>query len=228
MTSSLVRSPVVPAQKRKGNSRQWVSTQARIAAAEAARRKAQRRRRLLIGGGGGVAAILLLAFALTREGKSSVSTAAASTTSIPGTSTPAVESAAGKPCVALVDPLPPGAPAVPVQVGTPPTQLVKQDLITGTGAVVQVTDTITVNYIGVSCSTGKIFDSSYSRNEPATFPLTDVIQGWTDGIPGMQVGGQRLLGIPSDQAYGPRGSPPDIAPDETLWFVVEVVDAQPG
>ena len=216
----------MPAQKRKGNSRQWVSTQARIAAAEAARRKAQRRQRLLIGGGGAVVAILLLAFALTREGKSKVATASSSTTSTPTTSTPTVESAAGKPCVATADPLPAGAPEVPVVVGAPPAQLVKQDLIAGTGPVVQATDTITVNYIGVSCSTGKIFDSSYSRNQPATFPLSGVIQGWTDGITGMQVGGQRLLGIPPEEAYGTSGRPPDIAPDETLWFVVEVLDAK--
>jgi peptidylprolyl isomerase len=216
----------VPAQKRKGNSRQWVSTQARIAAAQAARRKAQRRKRLLFGTGAAVVASLLVAFALTRDGKSNVVTASASTA--PGDSTPAVDSAAGKPCLATVDPLPAGAPEVPVVVGPPPTQLLMQDLITGTGAEVKPTDTVTVNYIGVSCSTGKIFDSSYARNDPATYPLTDVITGWTDGIPGMHVGGQRLLGIPPDQAYGTSGSPPDIAPDETLWFVVEVLDAQPG
>jgi peptidylprolyl isomerase len=85
-----------------------------------------------------------------------------------------------------------------------------------------------VHYIGVSCSTGKIFDSSYERNQPATFSLTGVIKGWTDGIPGMQVGGQRLLVIPPDQGYGERGSPPDILPGETLSFVVEVVDTKPA
>jgi peptidylprolyl isomerase len=88
-------------------------------------------------------------------------------------------------------------------------------------------DTVTVNYIGVSCSTGKIFDSSYSRNQPATFPLSGVIKGWTDGIPNMKVGGQRLLGIPPDQGYGSQGQPPTIAPNETLWFVVEVLDTKP-
>ena len=91
---------------------------------------------------------------------------------------------------------------MPVQVGPPPTTLVKQDLKEGTGAVVAAGDTVTVNYIGVACSTGKIFDSSYSRGQPATFGLGQVIKGWTDGIPGMKVGGQRLLGIPADQAYG--------------------------
>ena len=60
------------------------------------------------------------------------------------------------------------------------------------------------------------------------FSLSGVIPGWTNGIPGMQVGGQRLLGIPPDQGYGAQGSPPDIAPGETLWFVVEIVDTKPG
>jgi peptidylprolyl isomerase len=121
-------------------------------------------------------------------------------------------SAAGRPCVAVADPLPAGAPAVPVKVGPPPTQLVKEDLKPGTGATVAPGSSVTVNYIGVACSTGKIFDSSYERNQPASFSLTGVIKGWTDGIPGMQVGGQRLLGIPPDQGYGERGSPPDILP----------------
>jgi FKBP-type peptidyl-prolyl cis-trans isomerase len=86
--------------------------------------------------------------------------------------------------------------------------------------------TVTVNYIGVACSTGKIFDSSYSRNQSISFPLGQVIKGWQDGIPGMKVGGQRLLGIPAAQAYGSAGRPPDIGPDEPLWFVVEVLDAK--
>ena len=139
---------------------------------------------------------------------------------------PADESVAGKPCVPLADPLPPGAPNVPVKVGPPPTRLIIEDLKEGTGATVSPTDTVTVNYIGVSCSSGKIFDSSYSRNQPATFPLTGVIKGWTDGIPNMKVGGQRLLGIPPDQAYGPQGRPPTIGQNETLWFVVEVLDTK--
>jgi peptidylprolyl isomerase len=112
-----------------------------------------------------------------------------------------------------------------VQVGAPPTELVRTDLKPGTGAPVAPGATVTVNYIGVSCSTGKIFDTSYGK-QPATFPLTQVIKGWTDGIPGMNVGGQRLLGIPAEQAYGAAGRPGTIAPDEPLWFVVEVLDAK--
>ena len=87
---------------------------------------------------------------------------------------------------------------------------------------------MTVNYIGVACSTGKIFDSSYKNGQPATFSLGTVIKGWTDGIPGMKVGGRRVLGIPPDQAYGANGFAPDIGPNEALWFVVEVVDVQPA
>lgn len=165
--------------------------------------------------------IAIALFVATRGGGSSKTSTSTSTTLAAG-------SAAGKPCVAVSDPLPAGAPDVPVKIGAPPTQLVSQDLKVGTGATVGANDTVTVNYIGVSCSTGKIFDSSYSRNQPATFPLSGVIKGWTDGIPNMKVGGQRLLGIPPDQGYGAEGQPPDIAPDETLWFVVEVLDTKPS
>jgi peptidylprolyl isomerase len=147
-----------------------------------------------------------------------------STTSAPTTST-RLPSARGKPCVAVASPLPAGAPAVPVQTGPPPTALVKKDLKVGTGAVVAAGATLTVDYIGVSCSTGKIFDSSYSRGQPATFPLGQVIPGWQQGLPGMRVGGERLLGIPPDQAYGSAGQG-EIAPDETLWFVVHVRSAK--
>lgn len=173
----------------------------------------------------GVLVIAIVGAAAFVGGGSSSST---TTTTIPldslATTTTAAESAAGKPCVALADPLPPGAPDVPIDVGPPPTALVKRDLKEGTGAEVVASNTLSVHYIGVSCSTGKIFDSSYSRGEPANFPLANVIQGWQQGIPGMKVGGQRLLGIPSDLAYGPAGRP-GIAPDESLWFVVEVLSA---
>jgi peptidylprolyl isomerase len=149
----------------------------------------------------------------------------ASSTSSP--STPALASAEGKPCVAVSGPLPPGAPEVPVKVGPPPTELVVEDLTPGTGAAATASSTVVADYVGVSCSTGKIFDSSYSTGQAATFPLANVIPGWQQGIPGMKVGGTRLLGIPAELAYG--ANPPDgsgIAPDEPLWFVVVLRDAQ--
>ena len=195
-------------------------------AREAALAKAQARRSRAIRLAIGAAAFLALVFFLSTRGDDYSTDVATTNSTAPPASGSA--SAAGKPCVAVADPLPAGAPAVPVKLGPPPTSLIKEDLKPGTGATVAPGSSVTVNYIGVSCSTGKIFDSSYQRNQPASFSLTGVIKGWTDGIPGMQVGGQRLLGIPADQGYGERGSPPDILPGETLWFVVEVVDAKPA
>jgi peptidylprolyl isomerase len=139
----------------------------------------------------------------------------------------AMPSAAGKPCVAESAPLPAGAPAVPVEVGPAPTQLVTKDLQAGTGETVSPGANITVDYVGVSCSTGKVFDTSYGK-QPATFSLDGVIPGWTKGIPGMKVGGTRLLGIPASDAYGATGSPPVIAPDEALWFVVQLKAITPA
>ena len=186
---------------------------------EEARRRGRRRRWEIASGGLVLAIVVALVFVIRSNSKNSASPATTTTTA---TSAP-VPSAAGKPCVAVADPLPARAPAVPVKVGPPPKTLVKRDLKVGTGAVVKAGATVTVNYIGVACSTGKIFDSSYKSGQPAPFPLTQVIKGWTDGIPGMKVGGERLLGIPPDQGYGKDGSGPLIAPDETLWFVVSVL-----
>ena len=146
------------------------------------------------------------------------------------TSTTLAGSVAGKPCVAVVDPLPEGAPNVDVVVGPPPTSLVIKDLTEGTGEVVPAGATITADYIGVACTTGKIFDSSFSRGEATQFSLNQVIPGWQEGIPGMKVGGRRLLGIPGDKAYGPGGNAQaGIAPDQPLWFVVDVksIDTAP-
>ena len=136
------------------------------------------------------------------------------------------QSVAGEPCVPVGGALPDGAPMVPVKVGPPPTKLVAEDLKPGTGPVVTIEQTLSVNYIGVACSTGKVFDSSYEAGQPVSFPLNGVIKGWQEGIPGMKVGGQRLLGIPPNLGYEDQGSGPDIAPGETLWFVVEVLDAK--
>ncbi len=201
-------------------------------AALAAERRRQRLIRRIIWAGVaiiGVGFVIVLVNRLSDDDGSTVASSVTTTTFVPtATSTVATPtgSAAGKPCVPVADPLPAGAPEIPVEVGPPPAALVTKDLKVGTGAPVPAGATITVNYIGAACSTGKIFDSSYSRNQPATFPLSGVIKGWTDGIPGMNVGGQRLLGIPADQAYGAQGRPPDIAPDEPLWFVVEVTEVK--
>jgi peptidylprolyl isomerase len=130
-------------------------------------------------------------------------------------------SAAGAPCVAAQQ-IPEGAPDVPVKEGAPPTELLVEDLTAGDGAEVAEGSTVTVNYIGVSCSTGAVFDESYTGGQPITFGLDQVIPGWSQGLVGMKVGGTRLLGIPPDLAYGDTGAGGAIGPGETLWFVVEL------
>jgi len=156
--------------------------------------------------------------AATSTTSTTASTASTATTS----TTPKAESAAGKPCVALSELPPPNAPTVDIPLGTPPTTLQITDVKTGTGPAVTATDKVTVNYLGVSCSTGAIFDESYTRGQPATFGLNQVIPGWTEGLQGMQAGGIRQLVIPPEKGYGSSGQGLKIAPDETLIFVVEL------
>ncbi len=103
-----------------------------------------------------------------------------------------------------------------------PTELQVTDLCTGEGNEVTTSDTVTVNYVGVGYKSQQEFDSSYARGEPATFSLSQVIPGWTQGVAGMKPGGARLLRIPADLAYGAQGSPPSIQPDEALAFIVEL------
>ena len=145
----------------------------------------------------------------------------ASTTSTTASTVPAAQPAQ-KDCVDLADPLPDGAPDVPVKVGPAPTTLIIEDLTPGTGAEAVAASSVTVDYIGVACSTGVIFDDSYSRGEAATFGLEQVIAGWTQGLLGMKVGGRRLLGIPSELAYKEAGGGEKIGPNEALWFVVDL------
>jgi peptidylprolyl isomerase len=117
-------------------------------------------------------------------------------------------------------------PTVEVPDGPPPEELETSDVTEGGGAEAATGDTVTVEYVGVSYSSGEEFDSSWERPEPFSFQLGagEVIPGWDQGIVGMKVGGRRQLVIPPDLAYGKQGSPPAIGPDETLVFVVDLVD----
>jgi peptidylprolyl isomerase len=195
--------------KSKGD-RQQAVRRARVAAAAAAERRHDRRRWWIavVAIGVLVLAVVCGAFVSNKGGSSKASSASPS----------------GQQCVAMADTPPAGAPYVPVHVGPAPTQLVSEELRGGTGtAAVQPGDTVTVNYIGVNCRDGKIFDDTYSNGQPASgVSLGDTIPGWQQGIPGMKVGEQRLLGIPPDLAYGAAGRP-GIEANATLWFVVELV-----
>jgi peptidylprolyl isomerase len=121
---------------------------------------------------------------------------------------------------------PAGVPTVTVAAtATAATELGSLDLVAGDGATVALGATVEVNYCGIGLSSRTMFDSSWARGAPAAFPLDPggLIQGWIDGLPGMKVGGERLLLIPGSLGYGagpPQGS--GIEPDETLIFIVQV------
>lgn len=115
-----------------------------------------------------------------------------------------------------------GIPEISVEGVAAPTALVSQDLIKGTGPEVKETDTLTVNYVGVALAGGKVFDSSFDRGEKATFPLTGVIKGWTQGLAGKTVGSRVLLVIPKDLAY-PDATAASGQPEGDLVFVVDIL-----
>jgi peptidylprolyl isomerase len=103
-------------------------------------------------------------------------------------------------------------------------ELKKIDVVEGTGEEVQPGATITAHYTGAVAATGTIFQSSKDFGGPISFGLNQVIKGWTDGVPGMKVGGTRRLLIPADQAYGatpPPGS--GIPANAALVFDIELV-----
>jgi FKBP-type peptidyl-prolyl cis-trans isomerase FklB len=97
----------------------------------------------------------------------------------------------------------------------------------GTGTKPTASDVVTVNYAGTLVN-GKEFDSSYTRGEPATFPVNGVIAGWTEALQMMPKGSTWMLYIPSSLAYGEQGMPPVIGPNETLIFKVELLDVKKG
>jgi len=96
-----------------------------------------------------------------------------------------------------------------------------QVVVMGDGAKPAATDTVTVHYRGMLLN-GEEFDSSYSRNEPTTFQLNQVIPGWTEGVQLMPVGSKFKFFIPPNLAYGPNGGGP-IGPNATLVFEVELL-----
>src|SRR5690606_4166000 len=97
------------------------------------------------------------------------------------------------------------------------------DIEVGTGEEVKPGASVTAHYTGALVKNGKIFQSSHDFGEAVTFSLNQVIKGWTDGVPGMKVGGTRRLIIPADQAYGSNSPAPNIPANSDLVFDIDLM-----
>ena len=105
-----------------------------------------------------------------------------------------------------------------------PTELVVEDIVVGDGAEAQPGGYVEVHYVGVDYETNQEFDSSWGRGQSIEFPLTGLIAGWQEGIPGMKVGGRRKLIIPPEKAYGPAGGAHPLS-GRTLVFIIDLIRA---
>ena len=117
-------------------------------------------------------------------------------------------------------------PTINIPAGNAPAELVKNDLIVGTGDEAVSGRNVSVHYVGVAWSNGRQFDASWDRNEPFEFRLGagQVISGWDEGVAGMRIGGRRELTIPPHMGYGSRGDGGVIKGNETLIFVVDLLN----
>ena len=118
-----------------------------------------------------------------------------------------------------------GTPTIAKPSGAEPQKLRTQVLVQGDGQEVKATDTVVANYVGVRWEDGKVFDSSYEKGAPASFPLDNVIEGWKQGLKGQKVGSRVLLAVPTDKAYGTKKQLKDDSqyPAGALVFVVDVL-----
>jgi peptidylprolyl isomerase len=155
-------------------------------------------------------------------------TTAAPATTAPSTA-PAGPNNGAIPAIPAADRSPAGtpgkAPTVKVPSGKPPTQLESADLIVGTGATAEAGNRITAQYVLATYSSGRVIQSSWT-GQPFQFTLGErqVIPGWDMGLIGMQAGGRRELIVPPSQGYGDSSPGPGIAANDTLVFVVDVLN----
>jgi peptidylprolyl isomerase len=196
-------------------------------------RARRRRRNTIVGTTVGTLAVIgglvfLLLHVLGGNDKSKVDAKASPSTppSASPTASPSTSPPPTGPC-APIKPNPPakGQPTIPPVSGPRPATLKVKDVKIGNGKVAKAGSSLSVSYIGVSCSNGQVFDATYKDGgKPFTVsPLgtAGVIAGWNQGLIGVRAGGVRELIIPPSLGYGPHGSGP-IAPNETLIFLVTV------
>lgn len=167
---------------------------------------------------------LLAVFALLTRGNGNDSTDTAAAPAASSTTLAPTTTVALKPAAAISS-----KPKVDVPAGPPPKELQKTDLVVGTGPEVTAGSNVAVNYVGVSWSTKKEFDTSWGKAPYAVENVgqAGVIQGWNEGLIGMKEGGRRRLVIPAAKAYGATGYGGVIGPNETLVFVVDAVKVTP-
>ncbi len=113
-------------------------------------------------------------------------------------------------------------PHIDLSDGPAPHDLVVEDLQIGEGAEAVPGGMVEVHYVGVDFETGEEFDSSWDRGESFEFPLSGLIAGWQEGIPGMRVGGRRKLTIPPEKAYGPASTGQQLS-GRTLVYIIDLI-----
>ena len=121
-----------------------------------------------------------------------------------------------------------GEPSVTIPEGDVPLEFALATVLTGDGAVVGGGDVVVVHYHGVNWNTGEVFDSSWSRGEPSSFPTGGVIPGFRDGLVDQTVGSRVIIVIPPELGYGPSGGTGDgsIGAEDTIVFVVDILGVQ--
>lgn len=112
-------------------------------------------------------------------------------------------------------------------VTTLPSGLQYKVIKSGTGKTPKATDKVTTHYRGTLID-GTVFDSSYDRKEPTTFPVNGVIKGWTEALQLMKEGDQWQLFVPAQLGYGERGAGGKIGPNATLIFEIELIKVEPA
>jgi FKBP-type peptidyl-prolyl cis-trans isomerase len=118
------------------------------------------------------------------------------------------------------------APVISAGPDTPGPSLLTRDLVVGTGTDAPAASTVRIQYVGALYTTGKVFDSTWSRGaKPATFGLKQVVPGFAQGIVGMKIGGRREIVIPPSLGYGSKTNGP-IPGDSTLVFIVDLLGVQ--
>jgi peptidylprolyl isomerase len=186
------------------------------------------RRRWALAGLLGAAGALALTACSSSPSNSSNASSVSGSTSTTRITTPAGGALVAIGPIATADRSPAGtfgtAPTVTVPSGAPPAHLESADLITGTGAPAEPGDSVTVQYVLATYSTGKVVQSSWT-SQPYTFTLGEgmVIPGWDKGVVGMKQGGRRELIIPPADGYGSQSPGPGIAANDTLVFVIDLL-----